>query len=87
METRSYFRLIMIFLMAFQSYLSLYIERVAFQLGVFPLHLLYPVHMTLVVMQVLISLVLVLWVLRRDLLDFLNPQPADAQPVQELPSG
>ena len=69
-------RVLLLSLVAVQGLLSLVIERIGFTGGFVSFQVMYPIHMLLVSVQVLICAVIVFWLLRRDLLDFLVHRPS-----------
>ncbi|MEM9623206.1 MAG: helix-turn-helix transcriptional regulator [Pseudomonadota bacterium] len=74
-ESRRAARVLLLILVGVQGLVSLLVERMGFLAGLIPFQLMYPVHMFLVSLQTLMFGFIVFWLLRRDLLEFLENAP------------
>ena len=75
-------RVLMLALMVGQGLLSLIVERVAFTGGFISYFYMYPIHNLLVAIKILVYAIVVFWLLRRDLFDFMIDKPVSLQSVE-----
>ncbi len=80
-EKRRMARMLLLIMLTVQGFLSLIIERIGFTGGFVSYFLMYPIHMTLVAVQVLTSAAVMFWLLRRDLLDFVVQAPSEPDEI------
>ena len=79
-ENRRSARWVLLLLVGVQGLLSLLVERIGFVGGFVAFPLMYPIHMLLVLLQILSFTVILYWLLRRDVFDFLAA-PVTTPPV------